>query len=64
MFGAHKRAWFAAEAKQRQRAAIKERDSKGRAKSTPGNVTGSGKGDSRDAAGQAVGVSGFWTSFT
>ncbi len=45
-------------AKERQKAAIEDRDEKGRAKSTGGKVTTSGLGKSRDAAGKATGVSG------
>ena len=45
------------QAEERQKAAIKERDEKGRAKATSGKVTGSGS-DARDAAGKAVGISG------
>lgn len=47
------RDYYDKQAKERQKSAIKERDEKGRAKSTPGNLTGSGS-DARDAAGKAL----------
>jgi hypothetical protein len=46
-------------AKERQKAAIKERDDKGRAKPVPDNCSEVvGKGEARDQVGQAFGVSG------
>ena len=42
MVGDKARAFYDKEAKERQKIAIQERDEKGRAKSTPGKVTGSG----------------------
>lgn len=57
MVGDKARELFDARAKQRQASAIKARDEKGRAVSTPGNDTISGL-TARDEAGQAVGVSG------
>jgi hypothetical protein len=57
LVGDRVRDYYDKQAKERQKEAIKDRDEKGRAKSTSGNVTGSGA-DARDAAGKAVGVSG------